>query len=90
MKVAWHEVPGTRPRGVRLRRGRCEWRLHVASNEAPQIVQTVTQPIVRGGPQGSSSYRTVWDGSVCPHFPGTSCQATIDQSLRDENIRTLR
>jgi hypothetical protein len=28
------------------------------------------------------SYRPLWDGSLGP-FPGTSCQATIIQSLRD-------
>jgi hypothetical protein len=28
--VAWHEVPGTRPRGIWLRRGGCEWPLYMS------------------------------------------------------------
>jgi hypothetical protein len=31
------------------------------------------------------SYRTLRDGSFGARFPGTSCQATIGLSLRDEN-----
>ncbi len=30
------------------------------------------------------SYRALRDGSFGGHFPGTSCQATISLSLRDE------
>jgi hypothetical protein len=32
------------------------------------------------------SYRTLRDGSLCAHNPGTSCQATIVKSLRDRRV----
>jgi hypothetical protein len=91
MKVAWHEVPGIdptkiRPEGYgvnsvsRFHIGRPFPNLHTAKKTmgTEAAVRVVDHTV----PYGTDP--------LCPHFPGTSCQATFMQSLRNENIGAVR
>jgi hypothetical protein len=92
MIVAWHEVPGKRPskepsRRVRYDRAqlipevffrrRCAPRFFGRTNYFSSIIESVRTP-ARIMPYHTG--RLFWGGAA----PGTSCQATIAPSLRDE------
>jgi hypothetical protein len=71
MKVAWHVVPGTRAAKIpSVGYGMIGWR---------------GGPLLSSGEKPSCPTRTVPYGTVLgiSTYPGTTCQATFFQSLRD-------
>jgi hypothetical protein len=71
MKVAWHEVPGILMKAARP-----------GGNGLKRGKVFVHTPRFKAGVT-NRSYRTLRDGIMIALVPGTSCQATFIQSLRD-------
>jgi hypothetical protein len=80
MKLAWHEVPGKIGRKDPSRRDRM---IVCKPLNGRSMIIARRQSDICYRPVGSKSYRPYGTGRFFLTIPGTSCQATFTQSLRD-------
>jgi hypothetical protein len=88
MKVARQELPGMCRETTPSRRERYDWFGPYACKVTSTFGKSPARPLTeirfqRGEPD---SYRSLRDGVVSLHIPGSSCLATFIWSLRDKHI----